>query len=105
MIHGELYLCFRTSIYGRVCYNVVKSSVFKIETVLASNMCIMCIMKKTASFPAAGCQDADGNDSDLISLRSALIQTEQRGIVDWELAGHECNRPSGVCQGSEEEDR
>ena len=80
----------------------MKSSAFKIDAMLAPNMCTR---KVTASFPAVGCQDADGNDSDLISLRSALVQTEQRGLVDWELAGHECVRPSGVCQGSEEEDR
>lgn len=40
-----------------------------------------------------------------MTLRSALIQIEQGGLVDWQLAGHECARPASVCQGSEEEDR
>lgn len=54
---------------------------------------------------AANLQDEHGNDGDVTSLRSALIQIEREGLVDYELSGHLCNRPATVCQGSEEIDR
>lgn len=50
-------------------------------------------------------QDSDGNDTAPCTIRAAIHSVEQAGTVDFELAGHSCNRPPEVCQGSEEEDR
>ena len=47
-------------------------------------------------------QETDGNDSELMPLRDLLIKLEGRSIVDFQLAGHECQRPSPVTQGQEE---
>lgn len=38
-------------------------------------------------------------------LRDVLIQLEKQSIVDYELAGHSCTRPTTVCEGAEEGDR
>ena len=50
-------------------------------------------------------KDDEGNDSNQQTLRDVLIGLEQKSIVDYELAGHNCARPPGVCQGQESEDR
>ena len=50
-------------------------------------------------------QDPDGNDGPPAILRDSLIQLEQSGVVDFDLAGHTCARPASVCQGAEEQDR
>ena len=50
-------------------------------------------------------QDEHGRDGDPCTLRAALQAVEKRGVVDFELAGHQCSRPAEVCQGQEEDDR
>lgn len=50
-------------------------------------------------------QDGEGNDSELISLRSALIKLEGSGKVDFELAGHSYHRPASVMQDAQADDR
>ena len=45
------------------------------------------------------CQAEDGSDSCVKSLRSCLHAVEQSGVVDFELGGHDFERPAEVFAG------
>ena len=45
------------------------------------------------------CQEEDGSDSCVKTLRSCLQAVEQSGMVDFEIGGHEFERPAEVFAG------
>lgn len=45
------------------------------------------------------CQEEDGSDSCVKTLRSCLQAVEQSGVVDFEIGGHEFERPAEVFAG------
>ena len=45
------------------------------------------------------CQAEDGSDSCVKSLRSCLHAVEQSGVVDFEIGGHDFERPAEVFAG------
>lgn len=48
-------------------------------------------------------QEDDGSDTPVQSLRACLQQIERSGMVDFQLGGHNCERPAQVFNGHQDD--
>ena len=47
--------------------------------------------------------EEDGSDGPVMTLRSALQEVERKGMIEYTLGGHTCQRPPAVQQGQSDD--